>query len=159
MRVKNSSVSRNTSTYSITSAKIKHVSDLNPPRKENRVTINNYSQERRLPTHLPNGIFEAKLLADLQNRIPSVVVYCWNLNNGDKRESACLSYVNNYKRNEKILSLWGVTSYVLICYDQASLSAYSQPTDIEASIKSSVPQNKFFFRSPGELETVLIDGK
>lgn len=150
--------SRSTSNLLLTSAKIKHVSELSPPRKETRLTMNNFSLERRVPDYLPNGIFEAKFVADLQNKVPSVVVYCWNLNNCENKDKACLAYINNYKSNEKILGPWGISSFVLVCYDQASLAVLNT-TEIENLIKSTVQHNKYFFRTLDELDNTLTEWK
>lgn len=111
---------------------------------------------QKLPDYLPTGILDAKFLSDLQNKIPSVVLYFWNLNGCENKDKTCLSYMNTYKSNEKVLKPWGVTIHTIICYDQVS-SNYSQPDNIEISIRDTVQYNRYFIRDSRDLEALLSD--
>ena len=48
--------------------------------REQRLSINRFSGDKAVfPAYMSTGIFESKLISDLQSRIPSVVMYFWNL--------------------------------------------------------------------------------
>lgn len=112
----------------------------------------------RLPEYLPTGVFDSKFLSDLQNRIPSVVVYFWNLNNCENRDKTCLTYINMFKSNEKALKPWGIQAFTVICYDQLAQN-FGQPNEIETSMRDTVSTNKFFLRDIRDLEDLLTEWK
>jgi hypothetical protein len=49
------------------------------PPKMPRPSWSNYKESRRIPDYLSTGIFDSRLLSDLQSRIPGVLVYFWDM--------------------------------------------------------------------------------
>lgn len=53
-----------------------------------------------MPEYMSTGIFESKLLSDIQEQLPSVVVYFWNLSGGKNVEKTIDTYCTEYKKNQ-----------------------------------------------------------
>lgn len=123
-----------------------------------KLSMSSFAQDRKLPDYLQTGIFDAKFVIDLQNRIPSVVIYFWNLNQCEDQYKTCINYVNNYKTNENILKTWGIASYVVVCFDQFS-ERFNTVTEIETLIRDSVLKNLYTLRDARELDAKLTENK
>lgn len=60
---------------------------------------------------------DAGFLDQLQNQIPSVVVYFWKLIDKQTREAKLAKYVSQYKQNEKAYADWKIKVFFIVMLD------------------------------------------